>query len=239
MEKNAPVSNAAPIAELSAFDQWIKGANEASFNMDQAGTNMLDGMADSLATFVTTGKLSFSDFASSVVKDLARIAAQKAIAGIFSSLFGSVTASGGFSGGTYSMPTSSLGMYSTAGFSDGGFTGFGGKYDAAGIVHKGEVVFSQDDVKRFGGVSRVEAMRLRGYSSGGIVGGGSSSTGGGGNNVVVNVVTNVQSNGQSKTETSGSGSAQGMKQFGELMAAKAREVISSELRQGGLLARTS
>lgn len=45
------------------------------------------------------------------------------------------------------------------GFADGGFTGFGGKYDPAGIVHKGEVVWSQEDIKRWGGVGLVENMR--------------------------------------------------------------------------------
>ncbi|EPG6875574.1 tape measure protein [Acinetobacter baumannii] len=45
------------------------------------------------------------------------------------------------------------------GFSDGGFTGSGGKYEPAGIVHKGEVVWSQEDIKRWGGVGLVEKMR--------------------------------------------------------------------------------
>lgn len=62
----------------------------------------------------------------------------------------------------------------SAGFYDGGYTGDGGKYVAAGIVHKGEVVWSQDDIARWGGVANVEAMRLGrslgGYSDGGIVG---------------------------------------------------------------------
>ncbi|WP_223618428.1 tape measure protein [Acinetobacter baumannii] len=46
-----------------------------------------------------------------------------------------------------------------AGFSDGGFTGSGGKYQPAGIVHKGEIVWSQEDIKRWGGVGLVENMR--------------------------------------------------------------------------------
>ncbi|OVM44143.1 phage tail protein [Acinetobacter baumannii] len=46
-----------------------------------------------------------------------------------------------------------------AGFSDGGYTGSGGKYQPAGIVHKGEVVWSQEDIKRWGGVGLVEKMR--------------------------------------------------------------------------------
>ncbi|HEV7337016.1 MAG TPA: phage tail length tape measure family protein [Bosea sp. (in: a-proteobacteria)] len=35
-------------------------------------------------------------------------------------------------------------------FSGGGFTGFGGKYEPAGIVHKGEYVMPQETVNRFG-----------------------------------------------------------------------------------------
>ncbi|CAH0142301.1 hypothetical protein SRABI05_00327 [Agrobacterium fabrum] len=54
-------------------------------------------------------------------------------------------------------------------FSEGGFTGPGGKYQPAGIVHKGEVVWSQADVTRAGGVGAVEALR-KGYANGGPVG---------------------------------------------------------------------
>ena len=39
----------------------------------------------------------------------------------------------------------------------GGYTGDGGKYEPAGIVHKGEYVFSQEDVNRIG-LSNLEAM---------------------------------------------------------------------------------
>ncbi|MEJ3535844.1 phage tail tape measure protein, partial [Acinetobacter baumannii] len=37
------------------------------------------------------------------------------------------------------------------GFADGGYTGRGGKYEVAGAVHKGEIVWSQEDIKRWGG----------------------------------------------------------------------------------------
>ena len=60
------------------------------------------------------------------------------------------------------------------GFSDGGYTGTGGKYDVAGVVHKGEVVWSQEDVARSGGVNAVERARrggISGYADGGVVGG--------------------------------------------------------------------
>ncbi|HHP7914812.1 TPA: tape measure protein, partial [Acinetobacter baumannii] len=42
------------------------------------------------------------------------------------------------------------------GFADGGYTGRGGKYEVAGAVHKGEIVWSQEDIKRWGGVGLVE-----------------------------------------------------------------------------------
>ncbi|MDC5471178.1 tape measure protein, partial [Acinetobacter baumannii] len=45
------------------------------------------------------------------------------------------------------------------GFADSGYTGSGGKYEPAGIVHKGEVVWSQEDIRRWGGVGLVENMR--------------------------------------------------------------------------------
>ncbi len=56
---------------------------------------------------------------------------------------------------------------------DGGYTGPGGKYDPAGIVHRGEIVWSQADIARWGGVQAVEKLRLapRGYADGGVVGG--------------------------------------------------------------------
>ncbi|HVI28100.1 tape measure protein [Hansschlegelia sp.] len=64
------------------------------------------------------------------------------------------------------------GIASLLGFADGGYTGPGGVHEPAGVVHKGEVVWSQDDVARAGGVAAVEGMRLgrRGYARGGVVG---------------------------------------------------------------------
>ncbi len=55
--------------------------------------------------------------------------------------------------------TSAIKSITDTGFSSGGYTGPGGKYDIAGTVHKGEVVFSQEDVARWGGPSNVESLR--------------------------------------------------------------------------------
>lgn len=83
----------------------------------------------------------------------------KLLGGVIDSLIGSAFKGGG--GGLLSM----------FGFADGGFTGYGGRNQPAGIVHAGEVVFSQSDVARFGGPHVVNAMRLGypGYADGGPV----------------------------------------------------------------------
>ncbi|HAG77580.1 MAG: hypothetical protein CMK96_02415 [Pseudomonas sp.] len=52
--------------------------------------------------------------------------------------------------------------YKNGGFATGGYTGAGGKWEPAGIVHKGEVVWSQSDIAKWGGVGAVEAMRKNG-----------------------------------------------------------------------------
>jgi phage-related minor tail protein len=84
------------------------------------------------------------------------------IGGVFSSLFGGGNATGAT---LYSSPAG-------PGFSAGGYTGAGGRLEPAGIVHKGEMVWSQADVARVGGVGIAEAIRrgLPGYAAGGPVG---------------------------------------------------------------------
>lgn len=72
-----------------------------------------------------------------------------------------------FGGGKSSFPSAPGGL-----FSEGGYTGDGGKYQPAGVVHKGEYVFDQAAVKAAGGPAAMEAMRrnLKGYANGGPVG---------------------------------------------------------------------
>ena len=75
-------------------------------------------------------------------------------------------------------PTFGLNVGKTSlGFSGGGYTGFGGKYEPAGIVHKGEYVIPANMVKanpRL--ISSLENVRIKtknsnGYADGGKVGG--------------------------------------------------------------------
>lgn len=78
-------------------DDWRVGMEGAvadyTRNMADGANNMRNllegafkGAEDAFVRFVTTGKFSFKDFANSIIADLARIAAQKAIAGIIGAL---------------------------------------------------------------------------------------------------------------------------------------------------------
>lgn len=68
--------------------------------------------------------------------------------------------------------TSFVGKGLTRTFSDGGYTGPGGKYEPAGVVHKGEYVFSKAAVNALGleHLDSLHRAAQRGYSSGGYVG---------------------------------------------------------------------
>lgn len=77
------------------------------------------------------------------------------------------------------------------GFAEGGYTGDGGKYQPAGVVHKGEVVFSQADVRALGGASIVDAMRptsRNSFANGGIV---ARSTSGNIENNFIEMIKNI------------------------------------------------
>jgi lambda family phage tail tape measure protein len=178
-----------------AEGNWLSGAAAAWANYQQEASNyaqqmgsavggVIGGFEDAWVKFTTTGKLSFSDLTRSVLADLARIAARQATMGVanaFASMWGGgVTAAGNqaVTSGTSSINNELFQkMRLGGGYSSGGYTGNGAVNEPAGVVHKGEVVWSQADVARAGGVGTVEAMRqgLRGYADGGPVGGGAPS----------------------------------------------------------------
>lgn len=62
------------------------------------------------------------------------------------------------------------GVAGIAGFSSGGYTGNGGKYEPAGVVHKGEGVLTQEEIRALGGPQGFESLRRSirgGYATGG------------------------------------------------------------------------
>ncbi len=67
-----------------------------------------------------------------------------------------------------------IGSALSGGFAEGGFTGRGGKYEPAGVVHRGEYVLSATATRQLG-VRNLDALHhsaLKGYASGGLVGSG-------------------------------------------------------------------
>lgn len=103
-----------------AWQEYQDSAANVSAMSQQLFSNAFNGMEDSLVKFVTTGKASFSDFANSVLADIARIAIRQSLVGIgnsFSGGLGSLFSSGAAAsvranakGGVYDSP--SLSAYS-------------------------------------------------------------------------------------------------------------------------------
>ncbi|MFN4316550.1 transglycosylase SLT domain-containing protein [Acinetobacter parvus] len=125
--------------------------------VDQIQERIAGGMTDAILDWVDGTKSAsdaFRQFASDFLREIAQMILKQMIFNAVkaaSSAFG--FAEGGFTG-----------------YATGGYTGAGGKYQPAGVVHKGEVVWSQEDIKAWGGVGVVESMRKhRGYAEGGIV----------------------------------------------------------------------
>lgn len=178
----------------SGIQSYIDSFGTMRQSMENATVQTFDKMGDALADFVATGKLDFRNLTVSILQDLSKMLIKMAIVNAMKSALGGY-ADGGVVGG---------GTQFDALFSSGGYTGAGGKYEPAGIVHKGEVVFSQQDVRNHGGVAAVERLRLKGYADGGAVGlppvlagrfGGS-----GGGNMQVNITINRSGAAESSAE---------------------------------------
>lgn len=176
------------LGAASAWENYRQQAGNAAQQMGGVVSNVFGGLEDVWVKFTETGKISFSDMTRSILADLAKIAFRQAAMGIANSFVGGA----GYTGTLGSLFSGSWG------FSAGGYTGDGGKYEPAGVVHKGEVVWSQTDIARAGGLGVVEAMRrgLRGYVDGGIVGAGSPARAlTGGPSVSIDSTINVQNGG--------------------------------------------
>lgn len=233
-----------------AEGSWLAGASAAWANYQQeAGNaarqmgdvvgNAIGGFEDAWVKFTTTGKLSFSDLTKSVLADLARIAARQAIMGIVNAVAsawggGGVTAAGNqaVTSGTSSINNQLFqNMRLGGGYSTGGYTGDGGVNEPAGVVHKGEVVWSQQDVARAGGVGVVEAMRrgLKGYDTGGPVGlspGGARSAGD--LTIQANLIVNAPERDSDQPEVTD-------KQVRDSLAGAMNDWATKNLRPGGIL----
>lgn len=227
-------------AEDALRANWLAGAKQGWAEYQDSATNVFSsvqqisqatfsGLAGQLTSLTTTGKASFRDFTSSILKMIVSVINQLLVAYTIQSAMGWV--SGGTNtasaGQSFSVPS-----FRPTGFDAGGFTGQGGKYEPAGIVHRGEFVFTKESTSRIGVANLYRLMR--GYASGGLVGGGSAATSGiGGIHVYAPVsVTTAQSN-DTKQQQSGDGALAQVYQ--KVVDRSVREGIARETRPGGII----
>lgn len=147
-----------------SWAEYGETVNDINGQIENIGMSALSGLSDQLTEFLTTGKASFKDFASSIIGMIVKMIAQMVI---FNTLSGLMPGGGG---GSFSFANMLGGGGKAAkGYANGGYTGDGGKYEPKGIVHGGEFVFTKEATKRIG--TRNLYKLMRGYANGGIVGG--------------------------------------------------------------------
>ena len=142
-----------PIAGLQDGVIQLEGmVNDVAGNISNITQSAFNGMSDSLTNFIMTGKADFSSLAKSILSDLTSMIVKMALFNAMKSAFG----------GT------SIGSF--LGFAGGGYTGDGGKYQPAGVVHRGEYVITKEATSRLG-IGFLNHLNYgRGYANGGSVG---------------------------------------------------------------------
>ena len=148
-----------------SWAEYGETVTDINGQIENIGMSALSGLSDQLTEFLTTGKASFKDFASSIIGMIVKMIAQMVV---FNTLSGLMPGGGG--GGSFSFANMLGGGGKAAkGYANGGYTGDGGKYEPKGIVHGGEFVFTKEATKRIG--TRNLYKLMRGYANGGVVGG--------------------------------------------------------------------
>ncbi len=162
--------------------------------------------ASGIASALSDGKLEWEELGDVAISTLDRII-DKMLNDLIDAIFDVIAASksGGGSGilgmvanllggGISRFPSAPAGGGTASGiglYDTGGYTGDGPRKKPAGIVHAGEMVFNQDDVRRFGGPGALDSLRRNGLPALPSLRG----LGGGGGNVNMNLSVTVQGNG--------------------------------------------
>ncbi|EMK5420709.1 phage tail tape measure protein, partial [Escherichia coli] len=133
----------------SGWGEWAESATDSFSQVKSVATQTFDGIAQNMAAMLTGSEQSWRGFTRSVLSMLTEIFLKQAMVGIVgsigSAIGGAVGGGASASGGTAIQAAAAKFHFAT-----GGFTGTGGKYEPAGIVHRGEFVFTKEATSRIG-----------------------------------------------------------------------------------------
>ncbi len=205
---------------------WFEQIDDTASQTRSAMMRGLDGLNDELHTFVTTGKASFRSFTTSVLSDLARIAQNKFITSLISSMSGSsngvISAIGSYftanaKGGVYSSP--SLSTFSNGVYNSPQFFAFA----------KGAGVFGEAGPEAIMPLTRAAdgSLGVRAIGSGG-------AQSAGGNTFQINTNVTVTAGTTSQSVTSDTNDSYAM-QLSKMIADVARGVVAQESQPGGII----
>ncbi|MBY3772099.1 phage tail tape measure protein [Escherichia coli] len=213
----------------SGWSEWEESATDSMSQVKSAATQTFDGIAQNMAAMLTGSEQNWRSFTRSVLSMLTEILLKQAMVGIVgsigSAIGGDVGGGASASGGTAIQAAAAKFHFAT-----GGFTGTGGKYEPAGIVHRGEFVFTKEATSRIG-VGNLYRL-MRGYATGGYVGGAGSPAQmrrAEGINFNQNNHVVIQNDG-----TNGLPGPQMMKAVYDMARKGARDEIQAQMRDGGL-----
>ncbi|MCM4476675.1 phage tail tape measure protein [Escherichia coli] len=155
----------------SGWGEWAESATDSMSQVKSVATQTFDGIAQNMAAMLTGSEQNWRGFTRSVLSMMTEILLKQAMVGIVGRIGSAI---GGAFGGGASASTGTAIEAAAANFhfATGGFTGTGGKYEPAGIVHRGEFVFTKEATSRIG-VGNLYRL-MRGYAEGGYVGGAGS-----------------------------------------------------------------
>ncbi len=155
----------------SGWGEWAESATDSFSQVKSAATQTFDGIAQNMAAMLTGAEADWRGFTRSVLSMMTEILLKQAMVGIVGRIGSAI--GGAFGGGaSASLGTAIEAAAANFHFATGGFTGTGGKYEPAGIVHRGEFVFTKEATSRIG-VGNLYRL-MRGYAEGGYVGGAGS-----------------------------------------------------------------
>ncbi len=171
---------------IRGLRDYADTASDAASQVESAITSGFKGMEDALVEFVKTGKLEFSDFADSVISDLARIAIQQSITGPLAS------AAGGFLSNLFSPSVASVGA-PKVGYAKGGVPGAPSLSAYANTIVSKPTIFPFARGVGLMGEAGPEAIMPLKRGPDGTLG-----VRGGGSNVVVNVIESPGNGGKTQ-----------------------------------------